>query len=326
VSRAAPALAAILGFVASSAAAHPLAPSFLEIREGGGGRAEVLFRTPAVRPAGAALAPELPPDCEPLGEGRASREGSAAVLHLEVDCGALAWSGAGVGVSGLAESGTDALVRVELADGRVASGVLRPGGGPFVVPVRAGSLAVARDYAALGITHIAGGIDHLLFVLGLLLLAGSRRELLATVTAFTLGHSLTLSAAVLGLVRVPPAPIEAAIAASILWLAVALVRRDGAPRRRPAPMAFGFGLLHGFGFAGALAQAGLPSADVPLALASFNAGIELGQLAFVVSVGLAARGLGAALRRRPRWLTPAVAYGIGSLAAYWLIARTAAMF
>jgi hydrogenase/urease accessory protein HupE len=179
---------------------------------------------------------------------------------------------------------------------------------------------------ALGIEHIASGPDHLLFVLGLLLLVPSLRLLAETITAFTIGHSLTLTAAVLGITRVPSRPIEVLIALSVLVLAVELAgtaNRTTWLRRRPWLMAGAFGLLHGFGFAGALSEAGLPQGDVPIALAAFNVGIECGQLLFVLLVLSA----GAVVRRwRPRLASLAVrpaVYTMGILAAFWSFERMA---
>jgi len=194
------------------------------------------------------------------------------------------------------------------------------------VPARADRWQVVRSYVALGIEHIASGPDHLLFVFGLLLLVPSLWLLVETITAFTIGHSLTLTAAVLGIARVPSRPIEVLIAVSVLVLAVELT---GAPdrttwlRRRPWLIAGAFGLLHGFGFAGALTEAGLPDGDVPIALAAFNVGIECGQLLFIALV----LGAGAMVRRwRPRLATlalrPAV-YAMGILAAFWSFERVA---
>jgi hydrogenase/urease accessory protein HupE len=183
----------------------------------------------------------------------------------------------------------------------------------FRLPARAERSETIVSYLRLGFRHIFGGFDHLLFIAGLVLLVRSRRALLATVTAFTLGHALTLSCAALGFVRPPVAPIEVAIAASVFWLAVELADRTERTLR-PARLAFGFGLLHGFGFAAALSEGGLPSVDVPLALASFNAGIELGQLA-VVGVLLVCVP---ALRRLERPL----AYAFGAVAGFWLIERS----
>jgi len=220
---------------------------------------------------------------------------------------------------------------VELADGRSVQAVLR-GSQPFhVVPERPSRLGVVRDYLRLGLEHIASGLDHLLFVLGLLLLVGGRlAPVVKTVTAFTLGHSVTLSLAVLGFVRFPVGLIELAIAASVFVLGAELARGPGAPasrlRRFPWAMAGAFGLLHGFGFAGALAQVGLPSGEIPLSLFAFNLGIELGQLAFVALALAGWRLLVLARAPAPAWLRAAPAYGIGTLAAYWCLERAAGLF
>ena len=193
-----------------------------------------------------------------------------------------------------------AVVRVVFSDGRVAEGVLAGDPPVFQVPAAPRPWRVLVDYARLGVGHILTGPDHLLFVFGLVLLAGASRRLLTTVTAFTLGHSVTLAAAVLGLVRLPAAPIEVAIAASVFVLAVELARDPGRPsaiRRRPWVMAFVFGLLHGLGFASALTEAGLPAGEIPLALLGFNLGIEVGQIAFVgcvLAIGSVAAAAGRA--------------------------------
>ena len=177
------------------------------------------------------------------------------------------------------------------------------------------------DYLRLGFDHILSGADHLLFVFGLFLLCTSTSALIKTITSFTVGHSVTLSVAALGYSNLPTGPIEVLIAASVLALAVELARDQPEPtlmRRYPWPMALGFGLLHGMGFAGALREAGLPSGEVPIALFSFNLGIELGQLVFVI--GLVA--LSPLVGRLPiRIPTRAAIYVMGSLAALWMIER-----
>jgi hypothetical protein len=233
-------------------------------------------------------------------------------------------------LNGLDASPADALLRVELADGRHVQAVLR-GSQPFyVIPARSSRLDVAVDYARLGVEHMGGGLDHLLFVLGLLLLVRGRvKAVVQTVTAFTVGHSVTLSLAVLGFVRFPVALIELAIAGSVFLLAAELARGPGAPpsrlRRFPWAMAGAFGLLHGFGFAGALAEIGLPSSEIPLSLFAFNLGIELGQLAFVGAV-LAAWTFATRVRVPvPSWSHAVPAYGIGCLAAYWCLERAASL-
>jgi hypothetical protein len=275
------ALALALG-LAGGASAHRLAPSYLELREETDGAFAVLWRTPRVVARGARLAPALP--CEAAGAPRASEEPAALVLRWRARCeGGLV--GRTLRVEGLAGSGTDALLRVAFADGRELQAVLTASRPAFRVPARESAAAVAQAYLRLGGEHLATGLDHVLFVLGLVALLRGGRRLLLAITAFTLGHSVTLAAASLGVVRVPAAPVEAAIAASLVAVALALARPDAGAgsglARRPAALPFGFGLLHGLGFAGALASAGLPAHALPLALLSFNLGIEAGQLALV---------------------------------------------
>ena len=318
---------------AEMARAHPLAPALLELREAhelheqGGGRVEVKFKTPAKRLPGTKLAPLLPESCSPPTTPTVEREGTGIVERYAVVCnGSLV--GARVGIRGLEASQNDALLRVELADGRHIQSVLRSSQPSLVIPERPSRLGVLRDYVRLGGEHIASGLDHLLFVFGLLVLVAARTvPLLKTVTAFTVGHSVTLSLAVLGFVAFPSGLVELAIAGSIFVLGAELVHAPGqAPgmlRRFPWAMAGAFGLLHGFGFAGALAEVGLPSGEIPLALFAFNVGIELGQLAFI---GLVLVAWTLVVRVRlplPPWSSALPAYGIGCLAAYWCIERAA---
>jgi hydrogenase/urease accessory protein HupE len=314
--------------LAAPAAAHRLAPSLLELREGPAGRFQVTFKTPLLQAAGAELRPELPAHCAPLGPPAIETDAASATLRQAVDCGSRGLVGHTLRVAGLDASQTDALVRIELADGRTLRAVLSSDSAPLPVPAREDRREVFASYLRLGFEHILGGLDHLLFVFGLVLLVAGGRALLFTVTSFTLGHSLTLSLAVLGFVRFPTRLAELAIAASILVLATELTReprpRPGLMRRFPWAMALLFGLLHGFGFAGALAEVGLPEGEIPLALLAFNVGIEIGQLLFVAALLLARLALGPALARAPRALSRVPAYAIGSLAAYWCFQRGAA--
>jgi len=184
---------------------------------------------------------------------------------------------------------------------------------------------VSRNYLTLGVEHILSGVDHLLFVIGLLFLVGFRRQLIVTITAFTVAHSLTLVLSALGWLTLRPPPVEATIALSIMLVAAeALHREPTLSRRWPALVAFLFGLIHGLGFAGALAEIGLPKQHFLLALLTFNIGVELGQL-LVVGVSLMLYRL---LVRTGRfdWLRTPALYGIGALAGYWTIARTVAIF
>lgn len=314
---------------AAPATAHPLDPVLFELREKGGGNIEVTWKAPTAKVPGVELLPILPSECRTTSEVKNEVDEDAVISRWTLDCGPEGLVGRTVGVSGL--ESTDALLRVELVSGVVNRRVLGAAEPTTVIEAAPTRTKVSLDYIRLGVDHIAGGIDHLLFVFGLLLLVGGTRALLATITAFTLGHSVTLAAAALELVRVPQAPVELVIAATIYVLAVELARpepdqaghaaKEHFLRRRPWAMAFSFGLLHGLGFAGALREAGLPANDVPLALLSFNVGIELGQVVFVaVVLGLhsLSKNLLTGLPARARF---APVYAMGSLACYWMIER-----
>lgn len=312
---------------ARAADAHAFAPSLLRVVEGADQGLNVVWKTPTEQgPGNVPLRPEWPEACDPVRESPPQTEGTATVTASRLQCRDLGEDGLvgeTLGLSGLDANQASALVVVELRDGSTHQQVLNSDQPAWVVPAQASAMGVALDYAALGIEHIWGGIDHLLFVFGLLLLVGGGRRLLWTTTAFTVGHSVTLSLVVLGLIRYPVALVEFTIALSIFVLAVELARgeTDNALRRHPWWLAGGFGLLHGMGFAGALAETGLPEGNVPLALLFFNVGIEAGQIAFL----LACLGLWALVRRpvarwRPRLMAVPV-YALGALSAMWCIER-----
>jgi hydrogenase/urease accessory protein HupE len=324
------ALACAAGLLlALSARAHPLAPALLSLEERPDGRVEVTWKTPLQRPRGSDPRPALPDHCARLGDEEVFREGTGVVRRFQLDCGERGLVGASLGVSGLAEGGTNALLRVALADGRRAQAVLHAREPSYRVPRRQTAWDVARDYGALGIEHILTGLDHLVFVLGLMLLVGGGRLLLFTVTAFTVGHSVTLSLAALGFVRFPSALVELVIAGTILLLALELARPAEASqswmRRAPWWMAGSFGLLHGLGFAGALAEVGLPADEIPLALLTFNLGIEVGQLLFVAVALVVGRGLAALRAPLPAWALRLPAHAMGGLAVYWCLDRGAGL-
>ena len=312
----------------ASARAHQFAPALLEIEELSADEANVSWKQPAVRVQGSQLRPVLPVECEGIGDPEVKTEGTGMRARWRMHCpGGL--TGKSVGVEGIASSQADVLLRVALRDGRRIRHVLKAESPSFRIDADSSRTGVFKDYALLGVQHILTGWDHLLFILALVLLVGWGRSLLWTITSFTVGHSITLALASLGLVHVPQAPIEAAIASSIYVLAVELTNvRQGRPtltQRAPWAVATSFGLLHGLGFAGALAAVGLPTAEIPLALFSFNVGIELGQLAFVSVVLLIA----AAVRRVPiswpQWSHAVPAYGIGAMSAFWVLQRTFAL-
>jgi hydrogenase/urease accessory protein HupE len=320
---------AVLG-LAHSAAAHRLAPSLLELREQADGEILLRWKTPLQRPAGVEIDPVLPPHCAATSSPVAVPEATSVTLRWSLRCAEPGLVGSELSVTGLAESATNAIVSLELADGRRFRAVIHADEPVFVVPARQEPLDVAHGYGLLGFEHILTGLDHLLFVLGLVLLVESRRLLLYTVTSFTLGHSVTLSLAALGYVNFPSGLVEVVIALTIVLLAAELARgRLATPslmRRFPWAMAFLFGLLHGLGFAGALAEIGLPQEEIPLALLSFNVGIEIGQLAFVAVVLVARMLAWSAVERAPAWVLRAPVYGMGSVAAYWCYDRVAGLF
>lgn len=216
---------------------------------------------------------------------------------------------------------------LRIADGRTPSltvyGIPASAGWRFLRPI-------AADYTRLGVEHILTGFDHLMFVLAITILVRDRRKLIAAITAFTLAHSLTLAATVLGWVQVPAAAVETAIALSIVLACAECLRpSDSLAHRAPWLVTFAFGLLHGMGFASALLEAGLPDRHVPSALLFFNLGVELGQLAAIavfLAVGWAARRLARRAGQWPAWPTRAFVYAMGTAAAYWSLERGLAMF
>lgn len=325
-----PAIWLTLAIGASPVLAHPLAPALLELRETGPARHSVLWRTTAQRVQIEDVTPTLPQKCQPLGpEPVAEREGSSLVLRWTVQCpGGL--SGERIAFAGLERSRINVIVRIETLGGAVSQALLDARQAEYLVPAAGKAAPVFTKYLSLGFGHLLAGLDHLLFVAGLLLLIPGWRRLLLTVTAFTLGHSLTLALATLGYVQVNAALTELGIALSILVLACELARP--APqsyfRRRPWNMAAVFGLLHGLGFAGALAEVGLPQSEIPLALLAFNLGIEAGQVAVIILLLACAHVLRRVLEsmRAPQHAVGLLpVYLIGSLAAYWCFERAAVL-
>ncbi|MBW2244338.1 MAG: HupE/UreJ family protein [Deltaproteobacteria bacterium] len=308
---------------ASAAGAHEVRPGYLEIRETDPGVYQLSWKVPAKGDRRLAMAVRLPEGC--VEDQREARLAAGAhVTRWRATC-TEGLVGARITIDGLETTRTDVLARVELLGGPEQVERLLPEAPSFIVRGESHWTEVARTYGALGIEHILLGFDHLLFVLGLLILVGGLRRLVATITAFTVAHSITLAAASLDWIHVAQTPVEACIALSIMFVGAEILRvhagGGGLAARKPWLVAFGFGLLHGLGFAGALQEIGLPSGSIPLALAAFNVGVELGQLAFVgaaLAVG-ALIGLGLA-RFRPA-LERGAAYAIGSLAAFWLIDR-----
>ena len=334
----------VLYVVLAALLAHPavsdeLRPGYLEMRQTNLGTYNLLFKIPARgEDLRLAIYVKLPEGTQDVGLPRALLSDGAYIERRSIRReGGLA--GQTVSIEGLSATSTDVLVRVESLEGAIQTERLSPTKTSFAIQAVPGRGEVAATYLRLGVEHILFGFDHLLFVLALVILVRDWRRVLVTVTAFTLAHSLTLAAATLGFVSIPGPPIEAAIALSIVLVAVEIVNdRRGTPSfaaRWPWLVAFCFGLLHGFGFAGALAEVGLPHHAIPIALLLFNLGVEFGQLAFVGAILTAGwifynaatvRFEPVQVQRIASGLDVFATYAIGSIAAYWLIERTSAFF
>jgi hypothetical protein len=314
---------------AMQAAAHEVRPAYLQIREIEPATYDVLWKTPAQGDLRLALNVILPQTCTDLGEARVTLVRTAVVEHRRSQCpdGLL---GKRIVIENLETSLTDVIVRFEPRAGTPKTLRVDGANPSFVIPERQPTLIIAATYFRLGVEHIVFGFDHLLFVLCLVMLIASVKPLLIAITSFTVAHSITLAATTFGWVRLAIEPVEACIALSIALLAAAIIKaRDkhgGISQRWPWIAAFAFGLLHGFGFASALREIGLPEEAVPLALLFFNLGVEAGQIVFV--------GIVLALLLALRTYTPrfqasawrASAYLAGTLASYWFIERSVRVF
>jgi hydrogenase/urease accessory protein HupE len=322
----------LLATFASGAVAHEVRPAYLELHQSGAETYNTLWKVPGLGDnLRLGLYVQLPAGCTNVTEPRASMINNAYSERWTVKC-AGGLTGGTIHIDGLAATATDVLVRLERLDGTTQVTRLTPAAASFVVEAAPSAMQVARTYLALGVEHILGGIDHLLFVLALLILVKGTRRLIWTVTAFTLAHSLTLAGATLGVVHVPGPPVEAAIALSIVFVAAEIVHsrqgRAGLTERFPWIVAFTFGLLHGFGFASALNEVGLPQSAIPVALLFFNVGVEIGQLLFIAAV-FSVIALARQFARRigmsqPVWAWRVPPYVIGTVAAFWIIQRVAA--
>ena len=314
---------------AAGVGAHDVRPAYLEIVDRADGDLTIVWKRTAATSA-AAFTPRFSSGWTDAKPTTSRDAGEALVKTWVVPQPHAPLAGVRIDIEGLDTTITDVLLRVTFADGSELTRVLKPSEASVVLPGAAKPGAPVREYLSLGFTHIWSGIDHLMYVFGLVLLVRTPRLLLKTITGFTLAHSVSLAAASLGFIHVPAAPVEAVIALSIVYVAVELLRaRQGQPSlaaKAPWLVSMSIGLLHGLGFAGALSEVGLPANAIPQALLLFNIGIELGQIAFVALV----LALGAALVRyapRPtqslRWVP---AYAIGSFASFWVIERIHAFF
>jgi hydrogenase/urease accessory protein HupE len=315
--------------VAPAARAHEVRPAYLELTETAPARYALHWRTPVLSGMRLPVSLGLPDGVRDVREPIVQELSDSLLEHRTIDAAEGGLVGKRIAFVGLQGTITDVLVRVALLDGTASTTLVRPSEPWLEITGARGPLDVAGAYLVHGVEHILLGYDHLLFVLALILIVRSARVLFFTITAFTVAHSITLALATLGLVHLPGPPIEAAIALSILLLAgeIERLRRGevGLTARWPWAVSFAFGLLHGFGFAGALLDLGLPQQDIPLALFAFNVGVECGQLVFVALV-LGASALARRIRLGARVVLGASGLAprlIGALAAFWLFERLA---
>lgn len=310
------------------AASHEVRPAYLALVEVAPGEFDVLFKTPMRGDMRLDLSVAFSGKVEALTPVVSRATGDAMVESWRFRTNE-PLAGQSILIDGLQTTMTDALLRVSFADGSTFVERLTPGAPQATIPASQSGWQVAATYVGQGIEHILFGFDHLLFVAALLLIIGDWRVLIKTITAFTIAHSITLTLATLGYVSLPSGPVEALIALSILLVAAEAVRmRQGKTSLAitwPWVIAFAFGLLHGFGFAGALQELGLPQGDIPLALFAFNVGVEVGQLIFVAAILFAVHAF-RLFFAMPRQAFTAAAYAIGIVAAFWTIQRLDSMF
>lgn len=312
------------GFLSPLANAHELRPAFLSITETAELQYTVLWKTPALGEKQLALKANFPQTCAVSNGMRRIEENKFAIETWTLTC-PQSLRGQSLNIGGLEKTLTDVLVRTEWLDGESFTARLTPDNTRLdfeKVQLQGG---VIKTYFVLGLQHILGGIDHLLFVLAVMLLVTRGRKLFLAITAFTLGHSVTLALATLDIIRLEPSLVEALIAMSIVLMAYEAARRwngkTGLTLEYPWLVTFSFGLLHGFGFAGALRAIGLPQTDLPAALLFFNVGVEAGQLLFIAVV-ISVVSLPYLKRvKNSSGLMTAASYGIGTVAVFWMLQR-----
>lgn len=327
-------LVAVAGLVLTSvpSGAHESRPLYVELIEESSGQFLARWRTPPSVPAVNSPSLEFPANCQALGPVRTLFFSSGEVKELSLTCSTSFGGDAIVVRYPLFNPAVSTLVRLEWLSGQSHTILAGPDEAEIVLPARESGSSVAREYLILGMEHILTGYDHLLFLLCLLFIARTTRRIIVTVTGFTIAHSITLALAALDVIRVAVPPVEAAIALSIVFLAseIARGRANSLTWRYPIVVSSSFGLLHGLGFAAVLGQIGLPQTEVPLALLFFNVGVEVGQIAFVLSVlvlfWVGGKGIRFAMSGKQfeqgAMARPA-SYAIGILGSYWMIDRLA---
>ncbi|PHR62840.1 MAG: hypothetical protein COA47_01920 [Robiginitomaculum sp.] len=312
-----------------SAQAHELRPAYLSVSEAAENQYDVLWKTPALGEKQLALKAQFPTDCLISNGVRRVEKNQFAIETWRLDC-PTSLRGRSLSIGGLEKTLTDVLVRVQWLDGAIFMTRLMPEKTRLDFTKEETRGGIAQTYFGLGVQHILGGIDHLMFVLAVLLLITGGHKLFWAITAFTLGHSITLTLATLDIVQLDPSLVEILIALSIVLMAYEATRRwqghSGLTLQFPWVVTFSFGLLHGFGFAGALRNIGLPQTDFPIALLFFNVGVEAGQLLFIAAIFiLVALPFIKLYRQSPNPMMLA-GYGIGIMAVFWTLQRAALVF
>jgi len=319
--------AVLFGFLLlrSALQAHELQPAYLELNQTGPETFHVLWKVPARDDLQRGIRPQWPENCRVTSDPIIAQAGTSYTERFTLSCpGGL--EGKSIGIQGSMAALADVLVRLQRPDGTTQIARLTPSVRSFVVEAAPNRWGQAATFFRLGLEHILMGVDHLLFVMGLLLIVKDRWMLLKTITAFTVAHSITLAVATFGYASAPLPPLNAAIALSILFLGPEIIRQQRGETsltlRHPWVVAFAFGLLHGFGFASGLTSLGLSHAEIPAALLLFNVGVEAGQLFFVAIILLLERSFRLLEIRWQRWAEMLPAYTVGSLGAYWTVQRT----
>jgi hydrogenase/urease accessory protein HupE len=318
----------VLIFVSLSLYGHEVRPAYFSVTQQSEDTYQIVWKVPAMGTGIPKIYPVLPSNWEIIDEQSNLLPGNLRRTYTVKAANEI--EGNKLYFKGQEKTLIDVLVSIKKMDGVQYSSMVKPSNPSYLIPVTQDKYSVIKTYLVLGFEHILLGIDHLLFVLALLLITKGFGRLVKTITAFTIAHSITLSLATLGVLGLPGAPVEAVIALSIVFLAVELIHyyngREGLTVRHPWIVAFTFGLLHGFGFAGALSEVGLPQTDIPYALLFFNVGVELGQLAFVLITIAFIWVLAKIKINWPVWIKKVPPYAIGSMASFWLIERVIGFF
>ncbi|GAA4290140.1 HupE/UreJ family protein [Aestuariibaculum suncheonense] len=313
----------LFGLTAYSCFAHEVRPAYLQINQVSENVYTVLWKVPRTVDKVLDIQPKFEKTFD-LKETTPPRILDAFVLYSYQLKGSKSLTNTEISIHKLNTTGIDVLVDIRLLSDIHHTFLLQPTKKTVLIPETPNKWTVAKTYIILGVEHILLGFDHLLFVLALLIITVGFKKLLKTITAFTIAHSITLSFSALGIANLPGPPVEAVIALSIVFLAIEILKlqqgKSTITSQKPWLVAFTFGLLHGFGFAGALQDIGLPQNEIPLALATFNIGVELGQIIFVIIV-LALIKLIKYFIPQQTWLYKLVPYAIGSISAFWLIER-----